>query len=76
MKKVNKVTLEVTDQGAVYVNNTRITGRNTKWGVHRTMFSIVINPKDIIATLNEYGYGHIKVDSDYHKEILEQLGHA
>lgn len=26
--------VEVTDKGAIYVDNTRITNRNTKWGQH------------------------------------------
>lgn len=76
MTKTRKVTLEVTDRNAVYINGTRITGRDSKWGIHRTMLSIQIKPTDIVETLNEYGYGYIKLDADYHQELMEELGYG
>lgn len=68
MKK-KQVTVEVTNQGAVYVDGHRITGRETKWGVHQTMFSIKVNKCDIATALQEHGYGYIKLDPDYLEEI-------
>lgn len=65
-----KVTVEVTNQGAVYVNNYRITGRETKWGVHQTLFAIKVNREDIVTALQEHGYGHIKLDADSLNNVL------
>ena len=66
---MKQVTVEVTNQGAVYVNSTRITGRDTKWGVHQTMFSIKVSPDKVSSSLNEHGYGNIKLDTEYMKEL-------
>jgi biopolymer transport protein ExbD len=57
-----QVTVEVTNQGAVYVDNHRITGRETKWGVHHTIFAIKVNKDDVAKALHEHGYGHIKLE--------------
>ena len=64
-----RVQVEVTNQGAVYVNGTRITGRHTKWGIHHTLFTAKVFPNEVIKTLSENGYGHIKLDSEYSSEI-------
>ena len=66
MKK--RVTMEVTNQGAVYVNGTRVTGRHTKWGIHQTVFTARVYPHRVTHNLVKHGYGHIKLDSDYAKE--------
>lgn len=69
MKRYRAVTVEVTNQGAVYVNNSRITGRETKWGVHTTVFSAKVKPKEVVELLKEHGYGHIRLDKDYALEF-------
>lgn len=71
MSKKNKiVTVEVTSQGAVYVDNYRITGRDTKWGIHHTLFSIKVKREDIVTALKEHGYGHIKLDAESVLEVM------
>jgi hypothetical protein len=67
--KMKQVRVEVTNQGAVYVNDTRITGRDTKWGIHQTMFAIKVPANKVTSSLVEHGYGHIKLDKDYMKEL-------
>ena len=57
-----RVVVEVTNQGAVYVNNTRITGRHTKWGIHHTLFTAKVFPNEVTKTLAANGYGHIKLE--------------
>lgn len=64
-----KLKVQVTDKGAVYVNETRITGRSTKWGVHHIVFSAEAAPKDVVETLKQNGYGHIKLDPGYAAEF-------
>lgn len=66
---MKKVTVEVTNQGAVYVNNTRITDRSTKWGVHQTMFSVKVAANDVTSVLAEHGYGNIRLDAASMKEL-------
>lgn len=67
--KQKTVTIEVTNQGAVYVNNTRVTGRETKWGVHQTVFSTKCPSNSVSSTLRENNYGHIRLDADYMKDL-------
>ena len=64
-----RVNLEVTDNGAVYIDNTRITGRHTKWGVHRIVFAANVFADEVTNTLKTNGYAHIVLDKDYASEI-------
>lgn len=66
-----KVLVEVTDRGAVYVNGGRITGRHTKWGVHRTIFTstVKIPVNKVRQLLSDNGYGHIRLDPEYAAEF-------
>lgn len=64
-----KLTVEVTDKGAVYVDGTRITGRETKWGIHNILFTGKAYPKDVVSLLKENGYGHIQLDPEYAAEF-------
>lgn len=66
---MKNVTVEVTSQGAVYVNNTRITDRSTKWGIHQTMFSIKVPANKVTSSLAEHGYGNIRLDKDSMEEL-------
>ena len=59
---MKKVLLEVTDKGAIYVDNTRITDRSTKWGVHTTVFSTVCNREDVVSVLVENGFNIKRID--------------
>ncbi len=64
-----KVELMVTDKGAVYINGTRITGRGTKWGIHNTVFEATVPVTEVVQTLIENGYEHLKLDADYAAEF-------
>ena len=59
---MKQVLLEVTDKGAIYVNNTRITDRSTKWGLHNIIFSRMCAKQDIVKTLVEHGYSTKRID--------------
>lgn len=59
---MRKVLLEVTDKNAIYVDNTRITDRSTKWGVHTTVFSIVCRREDVVNVLVENGFNTKRID--------------
>lgn len=63
-----RVTIEVTSNGAVYVNNSRITGRDTKWGIQQTVFTTKCLATQVSKTLADNGYGHIKLDAEYATE--------
>lgn len=63
-----RVKMEVTSQGAVYINNSRVTGRHTKWGIHHTVFTARVYPHRVTHNLVKHGYGHIKLDPDYAME--------
>ena len=64
-----KLNIEVTNKYAVYVNGTRVTGRDTKWGVQNTIFKTTTTSKDVTQTLADYGYGFIKLDKIYLTEL-------
>lgn len=59
---MKRVKLEVTDKGAIYVNDTRITDRSTKWGVHSIIFSTVCEPDKVLDTLITNGYNIKRID--------------
>jgi hypothetical protein len=69
------IEVTVTDKGAVYVgrpnagHSTRITGRDSKWGVHTTVFEAIVPPKQVVQVLKDNGYGHIKLDAEYAAEF-------
>jgi len=67
MKKVN---VEITNRGAVYVNDTRITGRHTKWGVHNVVCRLdKIRLDSVRQAIIDAGYGHIRLDDQYCEEM-------
>ena len=59
---MRKVRLEVTDKGAIYIDDTRITDRSTKWGVHTTVFSTVCNREDVLDVLVKNGFSTARID--------------
>jgi len=63
------ITIEVTNQGAVYANGTRITGRDTKWGIHTTVFEAKVAPGQVSKVLADNNYGHIRLDKEYALEL-------
>ena len=66
MKK--RVVMEVTNQGAVYINGTRVTGRHTKWGFHEIVFKAKVYTHRVGYKLIKHGFSHIKLDPNYAKE--------
>ena len=59
---MRKVRLEVTDKGSIYIDDTRITDRSTKWGVHTTVFSTVCNREDVLDVLVKNGFSTKRID--------------
>lgn len=53
---MKSVTVDITDRGAIYVDGTRITNRNTKWGVHQTVDSFVCNKADVVTECVRRGF--------------------
>lgn len=66
MKNSKQVLLEVTDKGAIYVDNTRITDRSTKWGMHQIVFSRMCKKQDVVKTLVDFGYNTKRIDDPYY----------
>ena len=66
---MKRVKMEVTNRGAVYINGTRVTDRDTKWGVHTIVHSGRVYPHRVTHNLVKHGYAHIKLDADYAKEL-------
>lgn len=54
---MKKVKVEVTNKMAVYVDDTRITDRSTKWGVHRIVDKFFCRPDNIFKNLKRKGLG-------------------
>jgi hypothetical protein len=71
--RTKKVNVEVTDKGAVYVNDTRITGRHTKWGIQNTIFQAKVPLDQVVQTLRDNGFGNIRLDPQYSAEMGIQL---
>ena len=71
------VKLEVLSNGAIYVNNIRITNRSTKpWGGACTEFSVDVEPYDAISVLKANGFNIDKIDPDYARECEIHLNLA
>lgn len=65
---MKRVLMEVTDKGAVYINGTRVTGHDTKWGHHRIVHVGRVYPHRVSHNLIKHGFGHIKLNPAYAKE--------
>lgn len=60
------VKLEVMDNGAIYIDGTRITDRSTKpYGMIRTRFEAVVDPDMVMATLKANRFDTRRIDLDY-----------
>lgn len=53
------VKVEVTSQNAIYVDDTRITNRSTKWGGHRIVDSWQCQEDEVRSTLVKNGHGNL-----------------
>lgn len=64
MEKDVEVTL--TERGAIYVNNLRITHRGTKWGARRILAEFSCKPHEVYSQCVERGFPkHAKnIDED------------
>lgn len=70
------VKLEVMDNGAIYVDNTRITNRSTKpWGGATIQFSANVEPGDVVTVLTANGFDIGKIDPDYAQQQGVILNH-
>lgn len=63
---MKNVAVDITDRGAIYVDNTRITNRNTKWGYHTTLNSFVCEKEQVVSECYHRGYyDHIRNIDDH-----------
>ena len=51
-----QVTVTITDKGAIYINDSRITGRNTKWGNHQTLDEFTCPMTAVVAECVKRGW--------------------
>lgn len=63
------VKLEVTNKGAIYVNDTRITDRSTKWGLHSIVFSTLCERDKVLDTLVTNGYSTKRIDDPTYMRV-------
>lgn len=66
---MKSVKLEVTDRGAIYVNDTRITDRSTKWGLHSIIFSTICDRDKVLDTLVANGYSTKRIDDTTYMKV-------
>ena len=68
---MRKVLVEVTNKGAVYIDDTRVTGRATKWGTHNIIFTskVKIPVDQVRQLLSDNSYGDINLEPDYCAEF-------
>lgn len=68
------VKVEITDRGAIYVNDSRITGRDTKWGVHTTLDSFTCPKDEVVKTCLERGHTCAvrSIDEDYYSKQRDE----
>jgi hypothetical protein len=62
------VEVEITNKGAIYVDRTRITNRNTKWGNHTILDSFVCEKKEVVAECARRGHRRClsNIDDDFY----------
>jgi len=67
------VKLEVMANGAVYVNDSRITDRSTKpWGGTYTVFAVDTPKRSVVKTLVENGFNIRRIDTEPYLKQTEK----
>lgn len=56
MSGSRKVLVELTDKMAIYVDGTRITNRETKWGLHWTRHTFQCVEEDVVQEMQLRGH--------------------
>jgi hypothetical protein len=71
-----KVKLEVLKNGAIYVDDFRITNRSTKpWGGSPTIFYTCTSRKKVVQTLIDNGHSIKRIDEKpYSEQVKEHHG--
>lgn len=71
-QKVVLVEVNITDKGAIYVNDKRITNRNTKWGIHNTLDRFTCPMDNVVQECMKRGHRiHVRNIEDepyYHQK--------
>lgn len=69
------VTVSVDSGGAIYVNDTRITDRSTKWGVKTVLCGFKCRKHEVVSRVRDMGFdGHIKhIDTEPYVSQREAL---
>lgn len=63
----NIVTVVMTEKSAVYVDNTRITDRGTKWGARRTLHQADMPQSEVVEWLHQNGQDLSRIDTEPYK---------
>ena len=58
MSMSDPVKVSVTDKSAIYVNDTRITDRGTKWGMHQIIDEFACDPADVRSMCLQRGHNY------------------
>lgn len=67
------VKLEVMKNGAVYVNDSRITDRSTKpWGGTYTVFTVDTLKRNVVKTLVDNGFSIKRIDTEPYLKQTEK----
>lgn len=67
------VKLEVLDNGAIYVNYSRITNRSTKpWGGASAVFAVDTPKQSVVKTLVDNGFGIKRIDTEPYLKQAEK----
>lgn len=58
--------VQITNKNAIYVNDTRITNRSTKWGVHNTVAEFQARtPREVLQGVVAQGFPNLLSLVDY-----------
>lgn len=71
-----QIKVEVSDKNAIYVDGTRITSRNTKWGIHNIIYNGNLNSDTFCQVLVDFGFKKAVSYIDYPPHYIEQAKHA
>jgi len=66
--------VEVAANGAIYVDDHRITDRSTKpWGGSSTVFYTKVDRRNVVRALLEHGHSVNRIDDEYFAKQVKRL---
>lgn len=67
------VSVEMAERSAVYVNDSRITDRGTKWGVRATLHRADVLQSEVVEWLYEHGQDLSRIDTEPYKSQVRNF---